>query len=138
VFQGWLVGALLDVEADVGEAQALDRTAVEEMLRDDFFDVFDVDEAVPNGLRIDNNDRTVFALVETARFVGPDVVFEAGVLDGILEGGFKLFAAARKAARTVGAFVAFVGANEDVVVKFRQEWDSLSQGLDGCTTHRAF
>jgi hypothetical protein len=121
VFQGWLVGALLDVEAGVGEAQALDGTAVEEMLGDDFLDVFDADEAVPDGLGVDNDDRTVFALVEAAGFVGPDVVFEASVLNGVFEGGFELFAAVGEAAGTVGAFVAFVGADEDVVVKFRQE-----------------
>ena len=89
------------------------------MLGDDFFDVFDVDEAVPDGLGVDHDDGAVFALVEAAGFVGPDVVFEAGLLDGILEGGFELFATAGKAAGTVGTFVALVGANEDVVVKFR-------------------
>jgi hypothetical protein len=137
VFQGWLVGALLHVEAGVGEAQAFDGTAVEEMLGDDFFDVFDVDEAVPDGLGVDHDDGAVFTLVEAAGFVGPDVVFEASVLDGVLEDGFELFAAAGKAAGTISAFVAFVGADEDVVVKFRHEWGSLP-GEAERAVHRAF
>ncbi len=86
VFQGWLVGALLDVETGVGEAQVLDGTVVEEVFGDDLRDVFDVDEAVPDGLGVDHDDGAVLALVETAGFVGPDVVLEAGFLDGVFEG----------------------------------------------------
>jgi hypothetical protein len=119
VFQGWLVGTLLDVEAGVGEAQALDGTTVEEMFGDDLLDVCKVDEAVPDGFWVDHDDGAMFALVEAAGFVGTNVVFEAGVFDGVLEGGFELFAAAGKAAGTVGSFVALVGADEDMVVKFR-------------------
>jgi hypothetical protein len=77
---------MLNVETGVGEAQALDGTVVEEVLGDDFLDVFDVDEAVPNGLGIDHDDGAVLALVEAAGFVGPDVVLEAGFLDGVFEG----------------------------------------------------
>jgi hypothetical protein len=109
---------MLNVETGVGEAQALNGTVVEEVFGDDLGDVFDVDEAIPDGLGVDHDDRTVFALVEAAGFVGPDVVLEAGFLDGVFEGRFELFAAAGKAAGTGGAFVAFVGADEDVVVKF--------------------
>lgn len=86
VLQSRFVWAVLGVETGVGEAQALNGTAVEEMFGDDFFDVFDVDEAVPDGLGIDHDDGAVFALVEAAGFVGPDVVFEASFLDGVLEG----------------------------------------------------
>jgi hypothetical protein len=63
VFWGRLVGAVLNVEAGVGEAEALDGAAVEEMFGNDFFDVFDVDKTVPDGLGIDHDDGTVFALV---------------------------------------------------------------------------
>ena len=110
---------MLNVETGVGEAQALDGTVVEEVLGDDFLDVFDVDEAVPNGLGIDHDDGAVLALIEASGFVGADVMLEASVFDGVLEGRFELFAAVGKAAGTGGAFVALVGANEDVVVKFR-------------------
>ncbi len=94
VFWDWFVGAMLGVEAGVWEAQTLDGTAVEEVLGDDLLDVFDVDEAVPDGLGVDHDDGPVLALVEAAGFVGSDVVLEAGFLDGVLEGGFELFTAA--------------------------------------------
>jgi hypothetical protein len=86
VFWGRLVWAVLGVEAGVGESQALDGTAVEEMLGDYLFDVFQVDEAVPDGLGIDHDYGAVFALIEAAGFVGPDVVLKTGFLDGVLEG----------------------------------------------------
>ena len=111
--------ALLSVEAGVGQAEAFYRTAVEEVLGDDFLDVFDVDEAVPDGLGVDHDDGAVFALIEATGLVGSNVVPEAGFLDGVLEGGFEFFTAIGKAAWTRGAFIALVGANEDVVVKFR-------------------
>ena len=119
VFWGGLVRTILGIEAGVGQAEAFYRTAVEEVLGDDFLDVFDVDEAVPDGLGVDHDDGTVLALIEAARLVGSDMVLETGVLDGVLEGGFEFFTAIRKAAWTRGAFIALVGANEDVVVKFR-------------------
>ena len=121
MFLGWFVGALLGVEAGVGEAKALDGSAVEKMSGDDFRDIFEMDESVPDGLGIDHNDRAVFALVEAAGLVGADVMLEAGFLDGVFEGGFELFAAVGKATGTGGGFVALVGADEDVVVKLRQE-----------------
>jgi hypothetical protein len=85
-FWGWLVGALLDVETGVGEAQALDGTVVEEVFGDNLRDVFDVDEAIPDGFGVDHHDGTVLALVEAARFVSPDVVLQASFLDSVFEG----------------------------------------------------
>ena len=86
MFRGWLMGAMLSVETGVRKAKALDGATVEEMFGDDLLDVFEVDEAVPDGFRIDNDDGAVFALVKAAGFIGPDVVFETGLLDGVFEG----------------------------------------------------
>jgi hypothetical protein len=126
---------VLGVEAGVGESQALDGTAVEEMLGDYLFDVFQVDEAVPDGLGIDHDDGAVLALIEATGLVGSNVVPEAGFLDGVLEGGFEFFAARVEAAGTGGAFVAFVGADEDVMVEFRH---CVPFPVSRYTVHRAF
>ena len=80
------MGAVLGVDAGVGKAESLDGTVVEEVFGDDLFDVADADVAVPDGFGIDDDDRTVFTLVEAAGFVGANVVLEAGFLDGIFEG----------------------------------------------------
>ena len=115
-----LVGALLGIEAGIGEAEALDGAVVEEVLGDDLVDVFEVDEAVPDGLGIDDDDGAVLALVEATGFVGADVVLEAGFFDSVLEGWLELLAAAGKATGTGGGFVTLVGTDEDVVVEFWQ------------------
>jgi hypothetical protein len=80
------VGAVLSIEAGVRKAKALDGTVVEEVFGDDLLDVTSVDVAVPDGLRIDDDNRAVFALVETAGLIGADVMLKAGFFDGVLEG----------------------------------------------------
>jgi hypothetical protein len=138
VFRDWFVRAMFGVEAGIWQAQPFDGTAVEEMLGDDLLDVFDVDEAVPDGLGIDHDDGAMLALVEAAGFVGPDMVFEASVFDGVLEGGFELFASVGKATGAGGAFVALVGADKDVMIEFRHYLCSPSLMVDGRAVHRAF
>jgi hypothetical protein len=109
------VGASLCVQTGIGEAEAFDGAAVEEMFGDDLLDVFDVDEAVPDRLRVDDEHGTVLALVETGRLVGADGLFEAGVFNGVLEGGPELFAVLGTAAGAGGAFVALVVTDEEVM-----------------------
>jgi hypothetical protein len=62
----------------------------------------------------------MLTLVEAAGLVGADDMFEACVFNGILECGFDLLAAFRKTAWPGRGLIAFVGANEDVMLKFRQ------------------
>ena len=83
------MGAVLGVDAGVGKAESLDGTVVEEVFGDDLFDVASVDVAVPDGFGIDDDDRAVFTLVETAGFVGTDVVLETGFLNGVLKADFS-------------------------------------------------
>lgn len=87
------------------------------MLGDDLVDVFEVDGAVPDGFGIDHDDWAVLALVEAGGLVGADLVFQAGVLQGFLQGGFELFAVLAAAAWARGVFVALVVADEEVVLE---------------------
>ena len=112
---------MLGIEAGCGEAQALHGPAMQEVLGDDFIHVFKLDEAVPDGLGIDHDDWAMLALIEAAGLVGADEMLEASVFDGILEGGFELLAAMGKAARAGRGLVALVGADEDVMLKFRHD-----------------
>ena len=66
MFCGGFVRAVFGVEARVGEAEALDGAAVEDVLGDDLVYVLDLDEAVPDGLGVDNDRMAVLALVEAA------------------------------------------------------------------------
>ena len=108
---------MLGIEAGIGQAKAFDGTTVQEVFVDDLPDVPEMDEAVPDGLGIDHDYGSVLALVEATGLVGADVVLEASFLDGILEGRFKFVAALGQTTGPRGAFVALVGADEDVVVE---------------------
>ena len=114
---GFSVRAVGCVDTGIRQAEEFDRTAADEVLGDDLADVVEVDEAVPDGLRIDDHDGAVLALVEAAGLVDADAVLEAGFLGGILQGGAELFAVLVAAAGAVGGVVALVEADEDVAFK---------------------
>src|SRR5262245_64110013 len=65
-----LMLARAGVYAGVGEPQTLDRPSADDVRFDDFFDIGLGDAAVPDGVRIDDHRRAVFALIETAGAVG--------------------------------------------------------------------
>ena len=111
--------AALRVQAGSGEAQALDRAAMQKVFSDDFIHIFELHKAVPDGLGINHDDRAVLALVEAAGLVGADEMLEARIFDGVLEGGFELLAAPGKTAWAGGVLVALVGADKEVMLKFR-------------------
>jgi hypothetical protein len=115
------MGAAFGVEAGVGEHQPLDGTAVEEMLVDDLLYVFYVDEAVPDGVGVDDDDGAVFALVETAKLVGADLALQTGFLDGVLERLFQFFAALGAATGSGGIFIPLIGAEEEMMLKLRHD-----------------
>jgi hypothetical protein len=140
VFGGRLVGTVLGVEAAVGELKALDRTAVEEMLVDNLRDVFHMDEAVPDGIRIDDHDGAVLALVKAAGFVRADLALQAGVFNRIFEGAFEFPAAVAGTTGAGSVFVPLVGADKEVMLELCHSWVSsrgwpLGIGLP-CGAHR--
>jgi hypothetical protein len=110
---------MLRIEAGSRQAKPLDRPPVQKMLVDDLVHIFEFDEAVPNRLGIDDNDGTMLALVETARLVGAYQVLQPRILDGVLKGGFEFLAALRQATGTGCVLIALVGADEEMMLKFR-------------------
>ena len=116
--------AVVGVDAGVGEAEALDGAAVEEVLLDDLFGVAGVGETVPDGFGIDDEDGAVLALVEAAGLVDADAMLEAGGFDGILEGAAEFLAVFEAAAGAGGGIVALVEADKEVMF---EDWH---RGLD--------
>jgi hypothetical protein len=108
---------MIAVDAGVGQTKALDRISLDEMLLNDLFRIAEMDAAVPDRVRIDDDNGTVFALVKTAGFVRAYLVLEACLLDGVLEGRLQFLAALRQAAGARGGGIALVGADKDVVFK---------------------
>jgi hypothetical protein len=121
--------AMFSIEAGGGESQPLHRAAMHQVLVDDLIYIFKPDKAIPDSLGIDHNRRTMLALVETAGLVGADQMLQSSLLDGILEGGFELLTAFGKAAWPGRGFVAFVGADKDMVLKCRHGQDFLRLSL---------
>jgi hypothetical protein len=111
------MGAGLGVDAFVGEAEALDGTAGDEVLVDDFGGVFRADVAVPDGLGVDDDGVAVFALIEAAGLVDADAGGKAGGLDELLDGGVEFALAVGVAGGAWGVGGAGVGADKDVAFK---------------------
>jgi hypothetical protein len=130
------MGTVVGVDAGVGKAEAIDGTAVEEVLVDDLLGVAGVGEAVPDGFGIDDEDGTVFALVEAAGLIDADAVLEAGGFDGVLEGATEFLAVFVAAAGAGGGFVALVEADKEVVFKDWHWKDWMQDGGLGCGTAR--
>jgi hypothetical protein len=110
---------MFSIEAGSGQSQPFHRAAMHKVLVDNLIYIFKPDKAIPDSLGIDHNRWTVLALVEAAGLVGADKMLQSSLFDGILEGGFKLLTAFGKAAWPRRGFVAFVGADKDMVLKCR-------------------
>ena len=123
---------MVGVDAGVGKAEALDGTAVEEVLLDDLFGVVGIGETVPDGFGIDDEDGTVLALIEATGFVDADTVLEARGFDGILEGAAEFLAVFVAAAGAGSRIVALVEANKEVMFKDWHRKDWMQDGVPGC------
>ncbi|OJV41466.1 MAG: hypothetical protein BGO25_17355 [Acidobacteriales bacterium 59-55] len=119
MFRSGLMRAMLGIEAGSRQAKSLHGTAMQKMLGNDLVHVFQLDEAVPDRLGIDDDHGAMLALVETAGLVGANQVLEARILHSVLEGGLKLFAALRQATGAGCVLVALVRTDKEVVLKFR-------------------
>jgi hypothetical protein len=125
----------IGVNAGFRQPKTANRTAVNQMLLDDLIDVAGADVAVPDRLGIDDNNGSVLALIEAAGLVGADFVLQAGILDGVFEGGLEVFGAVGKAAGPGGRFIPFVVADEEVVFKERHLiW--ILAAPSGCVPYR--
>lgn len=73
------------VEARVGQLQALDGFAADDVGFDDLVDIGLSDVPVPDGIRIDDQIRAVLALIEATRLIGPYLAFEAAFREFLFE-----------------------------------------------------
>jgi hypothetical protein len=115
------MGAGLGVEAFVGEAEALDRAACDEVLVDDFGSVFRADVAVPDALRVDDDGGAVFALIEATGLVYADAGPEIGSLHKLLDGCVEFSLAVGVAGGARRVLGTGVGADKDVAFEWGQE-----------------
>jgi len=113
------------VVVDTGRWQpkAFDGLSSNEVLLDNFLGVARMDEAVPDGLGIDDDDSRVFALVKAAGLVDADPALKPGRLYSILQRATKFLAVFVSAARAGGGFIPLIDADKDVVlVVWHEGW----------------
>ena len=105
------------VEAPVGEAQTLDRDATHDVRFDDLFYIGFGNKSIPDCVRVDDDVRSVFALVQASGLVCAHSAFESALGQPLLEHllqfsfGVRIAAAARMASR------ALVPTDEDVFLE---------------------
>jgi hypothetical protein len=108
------MGAGLGVEAGVGDEEAFDGAAGDEVFGDDFIGVLGFDATIPDGIGVDDDGGSVFALVEAAGLVDANAAGQAGLPSELREAGVEgalAVGSAGGAGRIGGADVV---ANEDV------------------------
>jgi hypothetical protein len=103
---------VVGVDAGGGEAQALDGVAADEVLLDDFVRVARVREAIPDAFWVDDEDRTVLALIEAAGLVDADAVLQAGGFHSVFERAAQFLAVLVGATGACGGFVSLIDADE--------------------------
>jgi hypothetical protein len=109
------MGADFGVDAFVGNAQALDGTAVDQVLLDDFGRIFGLDATVPDRFGINDYSGAVLALVEAERFVDAHAIGETGGLGQLLKLSVQLAFTVGGAGWAGRAFGTDIMADEDVV-----------------------
>lgn len=108
------------VDAGVGQDEAFDGTAFQEVLFDDLGNVLEFYEAIPGLLGIDDDGDAVLALVEATGIVDADPGAQSVLFDSVLERLADGSAALGAAAATAMARLALVDADENMSFKFGQ------------------
>ncbi len=109
------MGTVGIVQAAFGNQEIIEDFSSQDRFGDDPGYVFGGDPAIPDSLGIDHDGRSVLALVEAARVIGPGQGPESGLPEFELEGILERLEARRVAATPLVARVADVTADENVV-----------------------
>jgi len=109
------MGTVGIVQAAFGNQEIIEDFSSQDRFGDDPGYVFGGNPAIPDSLGIDHNRRSVLALVEAARMIGPGQGPESGLPELELESILERLEARRVAATPLVARVADVTADENVV-----------------------
>lgn len=109
------MGTVGIVQAAFGNQEIIEDFSSQDRFGDDPRNVFGGDPAIPDSLGIDHDRRSVLALVEAARMIGPGQGPESGLPEFELESILERLEARRVAATPLVARVADVTADENVV-----------------------
>jgi hypothetical protein len=107
------------VDTFVGQSQPRDGHAADDVAVDDLVDISFANEAVPHHIGVDDDGRTVLALVETARPVRADVSIQSTLGERLLERFLQAIIRIRVARSPRMIRGTLVAADEDVSLKRR-------------------
>lgn len=126
------------IQALVGQQQALNGLSVHDVGLDDFVDIVRGNAAVPNLIGINDDGRTVLALVEASGHVGAHAFLEAAEGKFLLEEELELSLAGGIAAAAGMASLALIAADEEMLFELGHEsqctgfcWGSVGRGHSG-------
>jgi len=114
------VRAALGIDALIGQAKPLHRTAADQVLLHDLRRIFGSHVAIPNRLWIHHHRGAVFALVQAACFVDPHLTGQARRLRQLLQLGVQVALSVRSTRRARSAFRTYIMANKDMMLELRQ------------------
>jgi hypothetical protein len=103
------------VDAGFRQAQPFDWPPLEKMLLDNLLRITRMNLPVPHRIRVDDDNRAMLALIQTAGLVRPNLLFQARFLDGVLEGRFELLASLRQTAWPRSRAIPFVGTDKKMM-----------------------
>ena len=109
----------LRIEALVRDAQSFDWLSAENVGIEYLVNIVGCHVPVPDRFRINNDVRSVLALVKAAGFVGPDLAFESPFRNSRLEELVQLSGACWIATSPGVSFGPLIGTYKDVVFEFR-------------------
>ena len=112
--------ATLCIQARIGQPQPLNRAPMHKMLVNDLFHISRMNKPIPNRIRIDHDNRPMFALVKTAQLVSAYLALQSGVLYRVLESRLQLPAMLPAAAWPRSTLVPLVSANKNVMPELCQ------------------
>jgi hypothetical protein len=117
------VGTTFGIETLIGDTQPLDGPAAHQVFFDDGCCICRSHIAVPNGIGINDNGRSVLTLIQATRFVDPHTTSQPGSLCKLLELGMQLALAIAGAGRPWCTLRADIMANKDMAFKYGQAVD---------------
>jgi len=110
----------LCIQTRIRQPQPLDRTPMHQMFIHNLLHISYMNEPIPHRIGIDHYNRSMLALVKTAKLIRTNLPLQSRSLHRILEGRLKLPAAFVQATRTRSALVTLIRANKYVMLKLWQ------------------
>jgi len=132
------VRAAFRVDARVGEAQALNRAAVHQVLLHNFGGIFGLHVPVPDCFGIDDDGGAVLALVEASGLIDAHAASQACLLGNLLQPGVQFALSIRSTGGPGSAFRTGIMADKNMVPEWGQTFTPCISSLQADGGEQSF